>query len=138
MGSSKKAPAPKKDQLAAVHSASAALKSAQALQTAKATKAPGPAPKAPGPAPKAPGPAPKAPPPAPKAPGPAPTETGFTHHLPTKAQIAANGRRPGRNLVLWQRKFHRIPSPLCSLGLFEPLTLTTMQVPAWQRRSFIA
>ncbi|ETS06578.1 hypothetical protein M419DRAFT_31891 [Trichoderma reesei RUT C-30] len=103
MGSSKKAPAPKKDQLAAVHSASAALKSAQALQTAKATKAPGPAPKAPGPAPKAPGPAPKAPPPAPKAPGPAPTETGFTHHLPTKAQIAANGRRPGRNLVLWQR-----------------------------------
>ncbi|KAK1251101.1 hypothetical protein MKX07_005656 [Trichoderma sp. CBMAI-0711] len=89
MGSSKKAPAPKKDQLAAAHSASAAIKSAQALQTAKATKAPDPAT--------------KAPPPAPKAPPPAPTETGFTHHLPTKDQIAANGRRPGRNLVLWQR-----------------------------------
>ncbi|KAH0494330.1 hypothetical protein TgHK011_000952 [Trichoderma gracile] len=75
MGSSKKAPAPKKDQLATVHSASTALKTAQALQTAKATKTA----------------------------GPAPIETGFTHQLPTKEQIANNGRKRGRNLILWQR-----------------------------------
>lgn len=98
MGSSKKTPAAKKDQLAAVHSASKAIKTAQALQTAKVTKAPGSAAKASGSAP--------------IAPRPAPIDTGYTHHLPTKEQIAGNGRKAGRNLILWQRKFteSRVPS----------------------------
>ncbi|PTB67503.1 hypothetical protein BBK36DRAFT_1167898 [Trichoderma citrinoviride] len=79
MGSSKKTPAPKKAQLAAHHSPAGAIKAAQALKTAQATKA--------------------------TASGAAlgPNETGYTHHLPTKEQVSGNGRKVGRNLIMWNR-----------------------------------
>ncbi|KAL7821437.1 hypothetical protein V8C44DRAFT_354073 [Trichoderma aethiopicum] len=105
-------------------STSKAIKTAQALQTAKATKtagsatkASGSATKASGSATKASGSAAKASGSAPIAPRPAPTETGFTHHLPTKEQIAGNGRKAGRNLILWQRP--RMAEKLLHCLLYE-------------------